>query len=397
MKKLFIIIPAILILGAMAYFGFKLYQNKLVINNLTNQTINTDQFANSKDINTSTTTNTKNQATTTSQSQPTSGNIYFAPQNYYIQEGDSDASTNGEVSKLQNFLTEKGFYQGSVTGSFDEATKQAVINYQQSVGLTAEGFVGNMTRSMMNGEIGRDESTTKIINSIEEVICTLSGNDIDDSSYQNNFLYVTQGKSCATMSGFVPGYGSDKTKESVTFNGITKTWKSVYLSFTSAAFSSDGKHFAYTASNIPVTYHPFGTKWNFQQSIVSDNITIGKTYDNVYYPQYSPDGKHLGYCATEDNEYLKVIDGIESLITKDYYYNDCKHLFVSRQNDVAKTEYTSPDGEITITYSGCGRTSCSPIIVTYNQTGISKSYRGGGERAGSAGDFVFSSDSKHFA
>lgn len=107
---------------------------------------------------------------TSSQYQSTSENIYFAPQNYYLQYGDNDASTSGEVSKLQNFLIEKGFYQGSITGSFDESTKQAVINYQKSKGLTAEGLVGNMTRREMNGdgsESNMDDSNISLRNNEE--------------------------------------------------------------------------------------------------------------------------------------------------------------------------------------------------------------------------------------
>lgn len=70
--------------------------------------------------------------------------ICFTPQPYYLQFGDRDASTSGEVSKLQNFLIQQGYLKTPASGYFDESTKLAVINYQKSKGLTAEGLVGNL-------------------------------------------------------------------------------------------------------------------------------------------------------------------------------------------------------------------------------------------------------------
>ena len=56
------------------------------------------------------------------------------------------AGASGEdVRRLQGRLKEFGFYDGEITGEFDEKTKESVIKFQESEGLTPDGFVGIMT------------------------------------------------------------------------------------------------------------------------------------------------------------------------------------------------------------------------------------------------------------
>ncbi|MEO1378443.1 MAG: peptidoglycan-binding domain-containing protein [Cyanobacteria bacterium J06635_10] len=60
-----------------------------------------------------------------------------------IQQG----STGGYVFRLQQDLQQLGYYSGAIDGDFGAATKQAVINFQQARGLTADGIVGPITWS----------------------------------------------------------------------------------------------------------------------------------------------------------------------------------------------------------------------------------------------------------
>ena len=50
-----------------------------------------------------------------------------------------------DVRRLQERLREFGFYDGEITGEFDEKTRASVISFQESEGLTPDGFVGIMT------------------------------------------------------------------------------------------------------------------------------------------------------------------------------------------------------------------------------------------------------------
>ena len=69
----------------------------------------------------------------------------------------SVGSTGADVSALQSWLISKGFAIPSISsgaampGYFGQQTKTAVVAYQASVGLPATGFVGPLTRGILNG------------------------------------------------------------------------------------------------------------------------------------------------------------------------------------------------------------------------------------------------------
>ena len=69
----------------------------------------------------------------------------------------SVGSTGADVSALQTWLISKGFNIPSIAsgaatpGYFGQQTKAAVIAYQASVGLPNTGFVGPLTRAILNG------------------------------------------------------------------------------------------------------------------------------------------------------------------------------------------------------------------------------------------------------
>ena len=54
-------------------------------------------------------------------------------------------SQGDDVRKMQTLLRQKGFYKGRVDGKFGPATKKAVIAFQKSISITADGKPGNKT------------------------------------------------------------------------------------------------------------------------------------------------------------------------------------------------------------------------------------------------------------
>ncbi|NUN64111.1 hypothetical protein HCU40_04935 [Pseudanabaena biceps] len=52
---------------------------------------------------------------------------------------------NNDVANLQNLLTDRKFYSGSITGVLDSRTTEAVIAAQKAYGLTADGIAGLKT------------------------------------------------------------------------------------------------------------------------------------------------------------------------------------------------------------------------------------------------------------
>lgn len=58
-----------------------------------------------------------------------------------------------QVKELQEFLIDKGLLTGEATGNFYSLTLKAVKKYQESQGLPTTGFVGSMTRGVINQEL----------------------------------------------------------------------------------------------------------------------------------------------------------------------------------------------------------------------------------------------------
>ncbi len=54
-------------------------------------------------------------------------------------------SQGTEVRKIQTVLKEKGYYTGKIDGIYGTQTKNAVIRFQKSRGLTADGIAGKNT------------------------------------------------------------------------------------------------------------------------------------------------------------------------------------------------------------------------------------------------------------
>ena len=58
-------------------------------------------------------------------------------------------SAGEEVKKLQARLQELGYYQGEIDGLFYEGTTEAVKAFQEANHLTADGIVGEKTRTVL--------------------------------------------------------------------------------------------------------------------------------------------------------------------------------------------------------------------------------------------------------
>lgn len=54
-----------------------------------------------------------------------------------------NGSTGEEVTKIQNRLTELGYYTGPIDGSFGDATEKAYRAFQEAAGLTVDGIAGS--------------------------------------------------------------------------------------------------------------------------------------------------------------------------------------------------------------------------------------------------------------
>jgi peptidoglycan hydrolase-like protein with peptidoglycan-binding domain len=64
---------------------------------------------------------------------------------YVLQKGDKGI----EVERLQQALAAKGLYKGRVTGTYDQATADAVKAYQKTNGADADGVAGAETQAKL--------------------------------------------------------------------------------------------------------------------------------------------------------------------------------------------------------------------------------------------------------
>ena len=65
----------------------------------------------------------------------------------------NDKSDN--VRRLQQALTQLGYYSGTVDGSFGSGTKAAVSAFQQANSLTVDGIAGSATIALLEKQTGR--------------------------------------------------------------------------------------------------------------------------------------------------------------------------------------------------------------------------------------------------
>lgn len=143
---------------------------------------------------------------------------------YNLDVGSVDANTNGEVTKLQNFLYPK--YLGvPATGAFYGMTKKAVMKFQGEYGISpAVGFVGTITRAKIKqitcGGISENFGIKAITPSYAKVgdTVTLSGPGLNSGNEYvlfDGFRVETDGFDYANRVSFkVPEYLSQ------TFNCI---------------------------------------------------------------------------------------------------------------------------------------------------------------------------------
>ncbi|MBD9279876.1 MAG: peptidoglycan-binding protein, partial [Clostridiales bacterium] len=66
----------------------------------------------------------------------------------------NDKSDN--VRRLQQALTQLGYYSGTVDGSFGSGTKAAVSAFQQANSLTVDGIAGSATIALLEKQTGID-------------------------------------------------------------------------------------------------------------------------------------------------------------------------------------------------------------------------------------------------
>lgn len=192
-----------------------------------------------------------------------------------LQQG----TKNDEVLKLQNMLTSLGFYTGNKTGNFGEKTADAVIAYQKSKGLTADGIAGKKTLAAINA----DYSGSSVIgnnNGNANAPTPSMANNVRYENFYNWRRNYANGEYC-TVYDFSTGY----------------SWK-LRIMTKDAHMDAEPA----TAEDTAIMLKAFGNKTTWTPKPVwvtfSDGKTyIGSTHDVPHSPQHLTSNNFAGHLC----------------------------------------------------------------------------------------------------
>ena len=192
-----------------------------------------------------------------------------------LQQG----TKNDEVLKLQNMLTSLGFYTGNKTGNFGEKTADAVIAYQKSKGLTADGIAGKKTLAAINADYSGNSVIGNNNGNANAPTPSMANNVIYENFYNWRRNYAN-GEYC-TVYDFSTGY----------------SWK-LRIMTKDAHMDAEPA----TAEDTAIMLKAFGNKttWNPKAVWVtfSDGKTyIGSTHDVPHSPQHLTSNNFAGHLC----------------------------------------------------------------------------------------------------
>ena len=193
-----------------------------------------------------------------------------------LQQG----SSSSEVLKLQNMLASLGFYTGNKTGNFGALTADAVMAYQKSKGLTADGIAGKKTLAAINADYsGKGSTSAGTTNGTTAPSTQTAGNVIYENFYNWRRNYAN-GEYC-TVYDFSTGY----------------SWK-LRIMTKDAHMDAEPA----TAEDTAIMLKAFGGKTTWSPKAVwvtfSDGKTyIGSTHDVPHSPQHLSNNNFNGHLC----------------------------------------------------------------------------------------------------
>lgn len=133
------------------------YENGQYIVDTSREIDGTTYYFDSKGRSSQTPSDTSSTASSSSSSNSSNSSSNSKPTSW------RNGSSGDEVKKIQNRLTELGFYTGAVDGNFGDGTEQAYRAFQQAAGLTVDGIAGSDREVLYSDDAphAKTEETTK--------------------------------------------------------------------------------------------------------------------------------------------------------------------------------------------------------------------------------------------
>lgn len=93
-------------------------------------------------------------------------------------------STGSEVKQIQQKLADLGFYKGEIDSIYGSRTKQAVTDFQRSVGITADGIAGSQTLLYLGLSGGSSSGTGQYSSADVELLAKVISAEARGESYE---------------------------------------------------------------------------------------------------------------------------------------------------------------------------------------------------------------------
>src|SRR3989338_8372987 len=149
--------------------------------------------------------------------------------------------SGSDVSQLQQFLKEQGFYTYSeITGYFGQITKQAVIDFQKAYGINPIGIAGPQTQAKITS-LSSDSTTSNSPNSFAPR--TFSSTEL--TSLKNDIL--SELRTTVTRQS-----SSDSSRTSSNASELTTTINTSIASNASKWASGSGGIISYTGGSVGI-------------------------------------------------------------------------------------------------------------------------------------------------
>jgi N-acetylmuramoyl-L-alanine amidase len=175
--------------------------------------------------------------------------------------------TGENVTELQKWLKNQGFYTGAIDGEFGNYTEQAVKAFQQYVGIKEDGIVGNISRQSMkdlvNGNIQISTGTSS-------------------SSYSKTGSSTSSGAAYGTKKSYSSSSSSYKSSSSgwSSGKGVGDCWDNSYALYDELTASGQSARIVQYANSY-VSNHRSVQVWDGSSWV--DYDYKGNGYSNRYY------------------------------------------------------------------------------------------------------------------
>jgi N-acetylmuramoyl-L-alanine amidase len=160
------------------------------------------------------------------------------------------------VTDLQKWLKNQGFYTGKIDGQFGNYTEQAVKYFQSYVGIKEDGIVGNVSLQYMkhlsSGELqssGDGSSTSSSYSSSE---ASYGDSDYSSSDYSGNYYSSGYSSSSGWSSG--KGTGDCWDNSEILYSSLTSSGTKARIVQYSNSYSSNHRSVEVWNGNSWVDY-----------------------------------------------------------------------------------------------------------------------------------------------